>query len=309
MTFYVRVGDDIIQVKLNYEIKDIKDPTEPQELTDEIEKLVGGEVIGYTIKFGNSYNHYLFEDDRWINASGEELLEELNDKDITDPTDLTDNNYVGTWDGEDVQLQLEDEGDGGGKGQGKGQKAAAMSETKTPIESDDSQSSNEPEPEKELVKSDEEDVDSGESKVIKDTNLELEEPEEQADSEGHEQFDESDELEEPEPQDLELIPDTLQELEESVEQVMEADESQVQLMETEDADLFLEEELVVFKFEDFMHWSDMIANDGASLPNEDAGDWTQGTEGEEGSGPDYFDEGFSENFHSADEDVDDQVEW
>ncbi|WP_170265820.1 hypothetical protein [Thiohalocapsa marina] len=279
-------------MKLDYSGDEIIDSTQPQELISEIESQVGGEVIGYSIKGGQDMTHYLYEDNAWEQVSSEELEDVVK----VDPDVFNDNDIEGTWDGEEIKLDTnDDEG-------GKKPKFSAMMEPESGLEPDDST----PPSDSDEASSEQEDTapQEDEPRMSQETSLEDAQAQESAYPSEDSDLDQPEEPEEPVAQDREPATDAGQDAPEP-----EDDDPDAQEGEPDEFDLFPEEELVVFEFEEAMQWTDMLEDDGLMPADQTVDDWTGGAEEDGGTSPDEFDTDFGDTSDQGDEDSNDPIDW
>ena len=301
VTFYVdkgsvdEYGNPIyLQVKINYSPDGILDPTQPQDLIDAIESATGGEVIGYSIKGGQDFTHYLYESGEWAEVDADTMESNI----YSDPEVFNDNDLEGTWNGRDLDLEEDGESESGG---GRGPKqVGSLKSSSVEVEGSDSDASQleESEPEEEAKDND----DQAQEQNGGTTHGMLASVEYEIGVEGPDQPDETEEDQE-ELEESEF--DQLEELE-LAEQEEQQDEAE---MDGDDATLSAEEELVVFTFDEPTHWIDGLTMEDELAPDGALQDWTQGTEVEQGLETDHFGMDFDEPPNAGDDDADDQVDW
>ena len=301
MTFYVDKGnvDDkgnpiYFQVKINYSPDGILDPTQPQDLIDAIEGATGGDVIGYSIKGGKDFTHYLNESGEWNEVDADTMENAIK----SDPEVFNDNDLVGTWNGSDLDLEGDGESESGGGRDPKQVGSLRSSSAEAERADSDASQLDESEPEEEVKDND----DQAQEQNGGTTQGMLASVEYEIGADGPDQPDETEEDQE-ELEESEF--DQLEELE-LAEHDGQQDEAE---MDGDDATLSAEEELVVFTFDESMPWIDSLTMEDELAPDEALQDWTQGTEVEQGLETDHFGMDFDEPPNAGDDDEDDQVDW
>ena len=108
MTFYLNDGGNIVEVKLEYGIDEIKDSDQPQDLISAIESEISGTIVAYSIKSSVDITHI-------SNDAGTWKIVDDDDMPVDDPNDFSGQDYEGSYDASGVN-SIEASGGGGDKG-------------------------------------------------------------------------------------------------------------------------------------------------------------------------------------------------